>query len=185
MVTLESGLVAIHPPSPYTTAGLDLWLEKGIKSQGIGHNNFYSHIILIDYDTWSDKPRRSADTPSGIRSPALQIIFIIRLYRIDIRSAKSVATYSLMRGLEAASDKDARFSRNSGRRNGAADRSRLYIYLNITVKESDGRAIDIFTYEQNAPRIVAADSAAAAGAPRVERLRITSIIYVLIKIPKI
>lgn len=37
---------------------------------------------------------------------------------------------------------------------------RVYIYLNITVKESDGRPIDIFTYEQNAPHVVAADSTA-------------------------
>lgn len=37
------------------------------------------------------------------QSSSLRITFIIHLYCIDIRFAKTVATYSLMRGLEAAS----------------------------------------------------------------------------------
>lgn len=93
--------------------------------------------------------------------------------------------YSLMRGLEAASDEDSRSSGYSGRRNGAADRSRLYIlkYNSQGVGWPSDRHIYIRTERAARRRHRLGDEPRAA--PRVERLRITSIIYVLIKIPKI
>lgn len=90
-----------------------------------------------------------------------------------------------MRGLEAASDEDARSPGYSGRRSGAADRTRLYIlkYNSQGVGWPSDRHIYI-RIERAAHRRGRLDGGPRA-APRVERLRITSIIfYVLIKIPK-